>query len=465
MVSRITFIFPWKPITRRSGSRLAQFRFAPPESCIHHIHGNMSHQEHIKNQVFCRIFIILFLLPGAIRSHLAAQPADRVVKQEIEAGNILGAVLMAGTPDTVLFHRAYGERDTGKPMVKNCIFDISSVTKPTMTGTSLAILLSRDKLALDDLLSQHLPAFTGPGSGEVTIRQTATHTSGINNRKILAKTHKGERLIRAIMEYDTSWAPGTKYQYSCLNFIRLSEMIARVTGMPFEKFCQQDIFEPLELNDTRFGPVTGPDLLRRTVRTTAPPGQIQDPNARKSGRPVGNAGLFTTAADLSRIAVLWLQEGEINGQRIFDEAVCDTMIRRNTPLAPRGIAWALNDHSFCPPELSPRTYYHTGYNGHALCIDPETKTFYIVLTVWKHPAIKASYKEGRKARSRILSALARSIGQGESVTGPPLSPEKSGKKPLSSLHRGVSPGNNAARGSERPGTPDRTRTGKPGGCE
>lgn len=362
--------------------------------------------------------ILLLILHG----NLAAQTANGIagekvnpgiiadaVEREIGAGNILGAVVMAGTPDTVLFHRAYGERDTDKPMVKNCIFDISSVTKPTMTGTSLAILLSEGKINLDDLLSDHLPAFTGPGSGEVTIRQTATHTSGINNRKTLAKRYEGERLVRAIMEYDTSWAPGSRYHYSCLNFIRLSEMIAHLTGMPFGDFCQQRILTPLGMNDTRFGPVTSPELLRRMARTSAAPGQIQDPNFKNIGRPVGNAGIFTTAPELARMATLWLQEGEYNGNRLFTEAVCDSMTRRQTPLAPRGITWALNDHRFCPDEFSPSAYYHTGYNGHALCIDPEANTYYITLTVWKHPSITASYKEGRRARARILSALAAEV--------------------------------------------------------
>jgi len=81
------------------------------------------------------------------------------------------------------------------------------------------------------------------------------------------------------------------------------------------------------------------------------------------------------------------------------------MICRQTPLAPRGITWALNDQQFCPNEFSPSTYYHTGYNGHALCIEPETNTYYIILTIWKHPSISASYKKGRKARSRILTAM------------------------------------------------------------
>jgi CubicO group peptidase (beta-lactamase class C family) len=354
---------------------------------------------------FFYIMMFFIINLGLFLQNNHAQSIKKQVEMEITKGNILGAVVMAGTPDEILYFKAFGERDTGKAMRKNCIFDVSSVTKPSTVGTALAILLEQGKISLDDKLKDHLPAFTAAGSEEITLRQTATHTSGIDNTKQIQKKHKGEALMKAILEYDTLWAPGTRYHYSCLGFIRLGEMIANVTGQPFDSFCEQHIFEPLDMKDTQFGPLENKDKLKRMAKTTASLGQIQDPNMRSLGRPGGNSGMFTTAEDLSKLASMWLQKGYYNKRHFFSENTWKMMTSRQTNLASRGITWAIVDHSFAPENLSTNTFYHTGYNGHALWIDPDKNLYVIVLTVWKHPDIKASAEEGRQARVRITRAV------------------------------------------------------------
>lgn len=334
-----------------------------------------------------------------------AQTVKQQVELEISAGNILGAVVMAGTPGEVVYFESFGERDKGKPMYNNSIFDISSITKPSTVGTALAILLDQGKIKLDERLKDHLPSFTADGSEVITIRQTATHTSGIDNTKKLAKKYKGEELMKAILQYDTLWSPGTKYQYSCLGLIRLSEMIREITNEEIDDYCEKNIFIPLGMKDTQFGPLEDKKKLERMVKTSAPLGQIQDPNMRSLGRPGGNSGMFTTAEDLSKMAALWLQKGEYNGKRFFSEKVWQIMVSPQSEVVKRGIIWDLVDYSYGPENLSPNTFYHTGYNGHALWIDPDKNMYFIVLTVWKHPAIKASVKEGREAKKRITEVL------------------------------------------------------------
>lgn len=352
----------------------------------------------MKKWVFL-IFVFLFSF------ELHSQMAQRAVEKEIEAGNILGAVIMSGTPGEVFFLEAYGERDVGKPMKKNCIFDVSSVTKPSTVGTSLAMLLDQGRIELDNKMNEHLPGLKGQGSCKITIRHAATHTSGIDNTKRLSREYKGEDLVKAILTYDNKWDAGTKYHYSCLGFIRLSEMIASITSREFDEYVSNEIFRPLEMKDTQFGPLENKRKLKRMVKTNARLGQIQDPNTKNIGRPLGNAGMFTTASDLSHLAVMWLQKGQYKDKRFFSEEVHEKMVRKQTQLANRGITWTLLDKSFGPSNLSASTYYHTGYNGHALWIDPEKNMYFIVLTVWKHPDIHASVEEGRQARVRISEAV------------------------------------------------------------
>ena len=55
---------------------------------------------------------------------------DARVQKEIADGMFLGAVVLAGTPNELVFHETYGERGSGKPMQKDSLFDVASISKP-----------------------------------------------------------------------------------------------------------------------------------------------------------------------------------------------------------------------------------------------------------------------------------------------------------------------------------------------
>jgi serine-type D-Ala-D-Ala carboxypeptidase len=355
--------------------------------------------------LFILATIGLFFSTGSAFS----QTISEQVEKEIIAGNILGAVVLAGTPDGILYHEAFGQMDTCVPMRKDAIFDVSSVTKPSSLGTSLAILLDQGKFGLSDRLKDHLPQLDARGDDIITIRHAVTHTSGLDNTKHLQRDHSGEALVEQIMKRDISREPGTKYEYSCLATIRLSEMVAHISGMEFGRFCEENIFIPLGMKDTQFGPLRDTVKLCRIASSTASHGDIQDPNAKKIGRPVGNAGMFTTAVDLSKLAVMWLQKGEYNGQRFFSEDTYEIMTSPQTHISNVGVIWNLLGDNTSPINLSRRTFFHTGYNGHVIYIDPVNNCYIIINSVWKHPAVTGSREDGRRARFRIAETVAREV--------------------------------------------------------
>ncbi|MFZ5832075.1 MAG: serine hydrolase [Planctomycetota bacterium] len=342
---------------------------------------------------------------GFVQGEDRARPLSRAaidarVQQEIDDGMFLGAVVIAGRPGEILFHKAYGQRDLGKPMTTDCLFDVASITKPATVATALALTLDKHpEITLDDRMRKYLPAMTGKGADEITIRHTATHRSGLDNTKQLQRDHQGEQLLAEILRRDIRQPVGSKYEYSCLGMIRLSEMIAGIHGTDFGRLCREKVFEPLGMNDTRFGPV--PKQLReRCVVFDQPAGVICDPNARKIGRAVGNAGLFTTAEDLSKLATLWLQQGEYAGKRLFSSAIAEEFTRA-------GIVWRTAPSSNVPENLSSRTFSHTGHTGQSLLIDPELNAYVIVLTNWQHESIRSKTPNDTSdaARTRIAATV------------------------------------------------------------
>ena len=104
----------------------------------------------------------------------------------------------------------------------------------------------------------------------------------------------------------------------------------------------------------------------------------------------GHAGLFTTAADLSRFAHMMLNGGQFNGRRLFKDETVRLMTSVHTPegmKARRGLGWDIDS-----PYSSPRGnhfavggYGHTGWTGGSLWIDPATRTIVILMTSRTHP--------------------------------------------------------------------------------
>jgi CubicO group peptidase (beta-lactamase class C family) len=182
-----------------------------------------------------------------------------------------------------------------------------------------------------------------------------------------------------------------------------------VTGKDLGAFCQERIFTPIGLTDTTFGPLSGD--LERVVPTCLPPGVISDEQARNANRPVGNAGMFTTAADLARFCQTILNGGMAGGRRVFGEKSLRWLLQPCSPagLPRRSFGWDMRTHeeSPCrPTRMSPETIGHSGWTGQSVWIDPERGCFTVVLTNRTHqPGMANNYTLSKHFRSRVADLL------------------------------------------------------------
>jgi len=85
---------------------------------------------------------------------------DALLQEAVRQGTVPGVVAIVTNKDRVLYHGAFGLMDTGKrkPMQKDSIFRIASMTKP-VTSVAIMMLKEQGKLGLDDPVSKYLPAF------------------------------------------------------------------------------------------------------------------------------------------------------------------------------------------------------------------------------------------------------------------------------------------------------------------
>jgi CubicO group peptidase (beta-lactamase class C family) len=112
---------------------------------------------------------------------------------------------------------------------------------------------------------------------------------------------------------------------------------------------------------------------------TPDPGIASDNPARLSGRPIGNAGLFSTADDLANYCRMVLNKGEYGCNRILSGKAIHAMCTKNDTCSPLSFGWFM-DEKRNPVSFSKATLNHNGWAGNSIWIDPVQQCFVIVLT-------------------------------------------------------------------------------------
>jgi uncharacterized protein YbbC (DUF1343 family) len=344
-------------------------------------------------------FVLLAVIPVARASQAGIeerlQAISGVVREEIQAGHIPGAVVVVGIGGRIVYRQAFGLRSITPRQVSmtvDTIFDLASLTKVIATTTAIMQLAERGLINLDKPVAAYWPAFAGGGKGAITIRELLTHYSAMPpDLPAGGWSGYGEAMakIESIAPVKT---PG-KFVYSDIDFAALGEIVRRVSGMSLDAYARLHIFAPLGMRDTMFTPP--PALLDRIAPADIENGvlrwgSVQDPMAFHMGEVAGHAGLFGTADDLARFAEMLLAGGSAQGHRILLPASIAAMTRSQSPIgqaAIRGYGWDIDSAyaTVFAPAFSPRSFGHTGYTGTAIWIDPASRSFMIVLTNRLHP--------------------------------------------------------------------------------
>jgi uncharacterized protein YbbC (DUF1343 family)/CubicO group peptidase (beta-lactamase class C family) len=313
------------------------------------------------------------------------------------------------------YHKAYGNRSLvpdPEPMSEDTIFDLASLTKVIACTPAVMLLIERGQIKLDAPVQTYLPEFNGEGKEAVTVRHLLTHVSGLpGDIETRSDWHGQEAAIQKACAEKLLTPPGTAFRYSDINFFLLAEIVQRVTKTPFEEFVAREIFSPLKMTDTGYlPPKTKLDRIAPTevVGGKAYRGIVHDPTARHMGGVAGHAGLFSTAADLARYARMLLNQGELEGARIFRPETVQLMTSVQTPpglAARRGLGWDI-DTGYSGPRgaiFPVGSYGHTGWTGTSLWIDPFSETFVIFLSNRNHPSESGNVGQLRRDLGTLVA--------------------------------------------------------------
>jgi uncharacterized protein YbbC (DUF1343 family) len=361
---------------------------------------------------------------AAVLSSQAAQAISAIVNEEIAAGHLVGGVVVLGINDRIVLRQAYGQRSVMpdvKPATLDTIYDAASLTKVMATAVAIAQLVEQGKINLDQPAATYWPAFAANGKGAITVRQLMTHYAALPAGIPTRGWSDYQGALDAIVALKPVAPAGTRFNYSDVDFIVLGEIVRRVSGQPLETYADQHIFQPLGMRDTTFLPsaslrdrIAPADLEGSELRW----GDVQDPIAYRMGGVAGHAGVFTTADDLTKFAQMMLA----GGKGVLQPASVQAMTTPQSPpggAALRGLGWDIDSPYavWFAPSFSTHSYGHTGYTGTAIWIDPETKTFLIVLTNRLHPDGKGNILKMLRRIAEVAGAAGRGGAQAHVLSG------------------------------------------------
>jgi len=346
-----------------------------------------------------------------------AKPIDDAIETAMKQGRLPGAVVLVGHDGHVVYEKAYGKRSvepTVETMTEDTVFDVASLTKVIATTSCLMKLFEQGKFRLNDKVTDYIPEFQG-GHSDITLRNLMTHFSGLKPDVPLKPDWTGyDHGIQLACTFAPGGPPGVQHVYSDINFILLGELVHRLSGQTLADYARENIFLPIGMRDTMYQPPAS--LLPRIAPTEHLPdhgpvlrGVVHDPTARNMGGIAGHAGLFSTAADLSKFAQMMLNGGELNHHRVLSALTIAKFTEPQTPLDQpilRGLGWDIDSpYSSNRGELFPiGSFGHTGFTGTSIWIDPYSKSYVILLANAVHPDMRPSIVPLRAKVSTIAAA-------------------------------------------------------------
>ena len=354
--------------------------------------------------------------------------ADKMIAEAAANKDFPGAVFAVVRHGKIAHLKAFGDKQwlpEEAPMKQNTIFDLASVSKPTSTAVCTMILVERGKIRLTDKVKEYLPGFKGYAkeAGDTTdirIADLLTHSSGLPAYAPVATVvEQGGANPEALLDYikncTRSFAPKSRFRYSCLNFITLQNVLQNITGMTLADYAQKNIFDVLGMKHTTYMPKNKPEIMKLVAPTEKKPdgecflGEVHDPLARVMNHGnSGNAGVFSNAEDLSILAAALMNGGEFNGKQVLGKLTVETMttVPAGFEHLGRSLGWdnyspyASNNGNLFHPT---KTFGHTGYTGTSIIVDPVSKTAVILLAHRVHPADKGSVVRLRALVANVVA--------------------------------------------------------------
>ena len=266
---------------------------------------------------------------------------DALIPSQLRNRNIAGAVVSVVKDGQVLFQKGYGYADVEekKPVLPDqTLFRPGSISK-LFTATAVMQLVEQGKLDLDRDINDYLDfAIPKTYPEPVTLRQLLTHTGGFEEiLKNLFVAHQSD--IKPLRTYLVNempariFAPGKIPSYSNYGFTLAGYIVERVSGEKFERYVENHILKPLGMNHSTFDQPLPTELAPQMSKGYL--SASKKPRDFEFVQVVPAGALTTTAADMTRFMLAFLQDGAVDGVSILKPETVRQMETRQFEFHPK----------------------------------------------------------------------------------------------------------------------------------
>ncbi|HIN90659.1 MAG TPA: class A beta-lactamase-related serine hydrolase [Porticoccaceae bacterium] len=286
--------------------------------------------------------------------------ATAALQQHIDNGDIAGVVAAVARDGKLIYFEALGQMDLeqDKPMRDDALFRLYSMTRQ-ITSAAVLQLYEQGKFKFDDPIKMYLPQFedqrvltdasstnlsqTRSRVGDITVTHLLTHTSGLGSRSsalyrennVRDKDITMDEMVGNAARIPLFQDPGTQFRYG-IHATILGKLIEVWSGQPFEEYLQENLFDPLAMNDTMFwaegSAAARIAQLYRPTDGTLRVYQIESvPWTARPKLIEGGVGLLSSVMDYMHFAQMVLNGGNFNGHQLLQPETVKLMFLNAVP--------------------------------------------------------------------------------------------------------------------------------------
>ncbi len=357
-----------------------------------------------------RVALLAALASPCLAQHPAAKPDlaafDAYVAKAVKDWNVTGLAIAVVHDDSLVFAKGYGlvDQRATTPVNEHTRFAIGSTTK-AMTSAALGMLVDEHKLRFDDRVIDIIPEFRlyDPyATRETTVRDLLTHRTGLPSTDLFwsREPMSMPEMIRRLRYVPPATSFRSTMEYQNVTYAIGGEIVARVSGMPWDAFIRQRILTPLGMNETE--PLVASIVGKPNV--AVPHAHIGDSTRVvpiRSTDVIAPAGsVWSSVSDMSKWMRFILDSGRVGNKRLISEATFTELvtpqIRAPMALYPAlsasrphafsyGLGWFIQDYQ------GQTVWMHTGsIDGMAAIIGllPDCRTGVYVLENLDHAELR-----------------------------------------------------------------------------
>ena len=281
---------------------------------------------------------------------MSSENMDRILSDAVAAQDVPFVVAMSANAQGVTYSGSAGQAAAGRAAGEDTVFRIFSATK-AVGSLAAMIMIDRGKMSMDTPVADVLPDWNrlrvlDGWDGDTplmraprttaTMRHLATHRSGLEYEFWCSETARyleatGHPSIlsgtKASLSYPLMYDPGERWGYGP-GIDWLGQAVEALDGRRVDRFCREEIFDPLAMDDTLFEPDALADRLA-TVQARGEDGNFGPFELAPPPSPevygMGHC-LYSTAPDYVKFLRMILNGGELNGNRILSQGAFAAML-------------------------------------------------------------------------------------------------------------------------------------------